>query len=66
MNLLDYTWIRVKKLDKLEALVKSSQAKYEMERINNKSLQNTITTQLQDIRTLQTLLDIEQNNTRNR
>jgi len=64
MKLLDYTWISVKKLDELERLVKSSQAKVEIERINNKSLQNTIKQQQQTIKTLEQLLDIEQQNTR--
>lgn len=65
INPLDYTWISSKKLDQLEALVKKSQAQLSMELLNNKSLQKTITTQQQTIKTLETLLDIEQQNTRN-
>ena len=65
MKLLDYTWISVKKLDELERLVKSTKAQLQLERITNKQLRNTISTQQHTIKTLETLLDIEQQNTRN-
>jgi len=66
MKLSDYTWISSKKLDQLEALVRKSQAQLDVERINISSLHKTIAAHEQTIKTLESLLDIEQNNTRNR